>query len=450
MATLTSAGIGSGLDVNSIVTQLMEIERLPLDRLQDEKVEYEAQISAYGSLSSSLSSFQEAMEDLSSVDALKLYTTTSSNEDVIGLSASSDAELGTFGLEVVRLAENHKLTSLEIADTATFGGTAGDSLSIQVGTDVANTITVDLSAASTLSDIRTAINEDANNPGVTATIINGDDGNQKLVLTANDTGEASALTISTAGSVLPADFGFTTVNDIGGDFSLLDAEIKVDGYTITRASNDISDVISGVTLNLESADPGNTHIIGIERDLETVEEVVQGFADAYNALGAAIDSLRAGELEADSSLLTIETQILDVLNSPATGAFETLSEIGLTLQKDGTMELDTDNLQAALASDYSGVADLFAADGDGFANRLESLVDGWLGFGGLIETRTDGLNARIDDNLDSQESMERNLAIVEARYWDQFSALDALVGQLQGTEAFLTDQLANLPGAASG
>ena len=451
MPTISAAGVGSGLDIQSIVSQLMAIERQPLQRLQFKQGQLEAQISAYGQLSSSLSNFQAAMEKLGSVSALKVFNGTSSNPDVVGVTPTSSAELGSFGVEVVRLAENHKMATQESLDTDTFGGRRNDALNIQLGSDPANTITVDLRAAKTLSEIRTAINDDPDNPGVTATIIHGDNNNQKLILTANDSGAENALTLSTSGRINLNAFGFQTLNDIAGDTSLLDAEFTVDGYTITRPSNDISDVISGVTLNLVSEDPGNTHTIAIERDLEAVEEAVQSFATAFNELRASIKSLRAGQLEADSSLLSIERRIFSVLNNPATGGtYSVLSEVGLSMQKDGTMSLDSSDLKAALQSDFDGVAQLFAADGQGYANRLETLADSWLTTGGLIDSREDGLKARVDDLVDRQISFERNLAIVESRHLAKFTALDALVGQLQGTGQFLTNQLAQLPKAYTG
>lgn len=447
MPSISASGVGSGLDIQSIVSQLMDVERQPLQRLQIKQFTLESQISAYGQLSSSLSNFQAAMEKLGSVSALKLFNGTSSNPDVVDVTTSDSPDLGSFGVEVVRLAEQHKMATMEILDTDTIGGRrSDDALNIQVGSDPANTITVDLSTAKTLAEIRTAINDDTNNPGVTATVLNGDNNNQKLILTADDSGAENELTISTSGRVRPRDFGFQTLNDIGGDISLLDAEINVDGYNITRPSNEVSDVISGVTLNLVSADPGNTHTVEIGQDIEAVQAAVKSFADAFNDLRAQIKNLRNGELGVENSLLSVERQIFSVLNSSVTGgAYNVLSEIGLTMQKDGTMSLDSTELEAALRADLDGVAELFGADGQGFANRLATLADGWLSSDGLIDSRQDGLKARVDDLVDRQIAIERNLERVESRFLAQFTALDGLVAQLQSTSQFLTNQLAQLP-----
>ena len=448
MPGISAAGIGSGLDVQGIVSQLMAIERIPLQRLQFKQNLLESQISAYGQLSSTMSSFQSAMDDLSSIEALKVFTSSSSNPDVIDVSANSTANIGTFDVEVVRLAEYHKMSSDEKLNTDTFGGAAGDSITFQVGANVADVITIDMSTAMTLGDMRDAINDDVNNPGVYATVINGDNGNQKIIFTSNESGADNALTATYGGAINAATLNLQTLNDIAGDITQLNAEINVDGYNITRSSNNISDVISGVTLNLKSADIGNVYTISIDRDLESVEASVQGFADAYNELRSSLKTLRNGQLEADSSLLSIERRVLSVINSPANGGvYSVLSEVGLTLQKDGTMSLASTDLKTALQTDFNGVAQLFASDTEGFANRMSSLAGDWLGSGGLLEARTDGLESRIDNLVDRQVSFERNLEAVERRYRTQFSALDALVGQLQGTGQFLTQQLASLPGS---
>ncbi len=445
---ITAPGVGSGLDVQSIVSQLMALERRPLEALARRQDQYEAQLSAYGQLKSALSSFQDAMDELGATDAFKIYAATSADESALEVSANSSASLGTYNVRVERLAANHKMASAEFADTTTFGGTAGDSLTIQVGSTATNSVTVDLSTAMSMEDIRDQINDAADNPGVTATIINGNNGNQKLILTADETGSSSAISLSYGGSIDASTFGMQTLNDIGGDLSLLDSEISVDGYSIMRSTNTLTDVIQGVTLGLQSARPGVDIQVTVERDISAVEESVQGFADAYNDLRSTIRSLREGQLEADSTLLSIERGLLGILNNPtASGTFSHLTEIGVSIQKDGTMSVNNSRLGEALNTDYSGVAELFANADSGYAVRLGSLTGMWLEDGGLIDSRTDGLDSRIEDLEDRQSAMDRRLAQVEARYLKQFSSLDSLMSQLQGTSSFLTSQLASLPGA---
>lgn len=446
---ITAPGVGSGLDVNSIVTQLMALERRPLEALQRRQHQYEAQLSAYGQLKSALSSFQDTMDGLASTEAFKVFSASTSNEDALQVTAASTAPLGSYNVRVERLAGYHKMSSSEFSSADTFGGAAGDSISVQIGADSTHTITIDLSSAKTLEDIRDLINDDVDNPGVSATVVNGNGGNQKLILTAEDSGAASAMTLSYGGNMNAASFGLQTVNDIGGDLALLDAQISVDGYTVTRSGNSISDVIQGVTLNLQQAQPGIDIQVNIDRDLDAAKESVQAFANAYNDLRSSIKNLRNGQLEADSTLLSIERGLLNIMNSPGNGGvYNHLSEIGLTIQKDGNMSVKSTALENALNADFSAVADLFADAQNGYASRFESLTGLWLETGGLIESRTDGLDSRIEILEDRQIAMDRRLGQVESRYLRQFSALDSLVSQLQGTSNFLTSQLASLPGAA--
>ena len=447
MATISSPGIGSGLDVKGLISELMAIERQPLDKLQLEQQQYSAQISAYGQLIGSVSSFESVMNSMGTLSALDIYSTSSSNKDIINITATDNPDQGSFDVEVIRLAEYHKMTSAEKAATDTFGGTAGDEFSIQIGSAPEDTITVDLSTAQTLEQIRDAINADENNPGVHAAIISGDGGVQKLVLTSEETGSVNALTLTYGGSIDSDTLGLQTSNDIGGDIGLLDAQFVVDGLTITRSSNTISDVISGVTFTLEGEDPGTVYRISVNKDVAAIQGLVQSFADAYNALQTAMDDLRAGDLGTDSTLRIIENQLTGTLNTAAQGdTFSVLSEVGLRLQKDGTMELDSAVLESALEQDADAVAVLFAADGDGFANRLSSLADSWIANDGLIESRTDGINASINRLVDKQYSIERKLGIVEERYWKQFTSLDVLLSQMQATSTYLTQQLSALPG----
>ncbi|WP_456406938.1 flagellar filament capping protein FliD [Thiolapillus sp.] len=445
---ITAPGVGSGLDVNSIVNQLMALERRPLEALQRRQHQYEAQLSAYGQLKSALSGFQDAMDGLASTEAFKVFSASTSNEDALQVTAASTAPLGSYNVRVERLAGYHKMASAEFSNTDAFGGGAGDNIAIQIGSDPADTITIDLSSAKTLEEIRDLINDDVSNPGVSATVVNGNGGNQKLILTAEDSGAASAMTLSYGGSLDASSFGLQTLNDIGGDLTLLDAEISVDGYTVTRSSNTISDVIQGVTLSLQQAQPGTDIQVKIDRDLDAAKESVQAFADAYNDLRGSIKNLRNGQLEADSTLLSIERGLLNILNNPGSaGVYNHLSEIGLTIQKDGNMSVKSTTLENALNADFAAVADLFADAQDGYATRFESLTGMWLETGGLIDSRTEGLDSRIESLEDRQAAMDRRLEQIETRYLRQFSALDSLVSQLQGTSSFLTSQLASLPGA---
>jgi flagellar hook-associated protein 2 len=446
---LSAAGIGSGLDVDSIVSQLMALERRPLDLLQQKKDNIDTRISAYGNLKSALSTFQDAMQQLSTPTALKIFTTTSGNDSVFTATASDTAAASSFGIEVIRLAERHKFASDEELDTYTVGGQRNnDALEIQVGSDPANTLTVDLSTAMTFSEIKDAINTDPANPGVTASIVFGNNGNQKLVVTAAESGAASELSFSYPGRVRASDFGFQEVSNSGGNAALLDAEISVDGYSVNRANNTIDDVITGVTLDLQAADPGFVYNLDIGRDTAAVADNVQAFADAYNEIITAIDGLRANELATDSLLYSIENGLRNIMNSPASGlpsGLSYLGDIGVSFSRDGVLTVDAANLESALTNNFSAVSELFATAGQGFANRLDTLVDGWLITNGLIDGRTDSLDDSMRRLETREETLEYRMTQIEARLYAQFGQLDTLLTSLQTTSTFLTQQLAQLP-----
>jgi len=450
---LSAAGIGSGLDVESIVSQLMAFERRPLVSVQNQLSDIDAKVSAFGELKSALSTFQGAMKDLSTPSALKVFTSTSGNDQVFTATANSAAAASSFQIEVVRLAERHKFASAEALNTDTFGGTAGDALNVQVGTDVANTLTVDLAAAQTMGQVRDAINTATNNPGVTATIIIGNAGKQELVITAAESGADNALALSYGGNISPATFGFQEVNNISGNTSLLDAEVSVDGYNITRNSNTLDDVIQGVTLDLNGADPGNPYTLDIARDTAAVAESVQAFADAYNEIRVSIDNLRADGLATDSTLFSVERGLQGVINTPATGlnsGFSYLAEIGVTFSREGIMTVNAANVESSLANDFNAVSELFSTDGQGFANRLDSLVNGWLDTDGLIDGRTDGLDSRRRLLETRESSLEFRMGQIEASLFADFSRLDTLLGSMQVTSDFLAQQLQLLPSGGNG
>jgi len=439
---ISAPGIGSGLDVNSIVNQLMEIERQPLNRLESSKKDLEVQLSAFGQLNSALTTFQSALGDLKTVDAFEVYKAVSSDEGAFTATADSSAATGFVDIQVVSLAEAHKMGSKAIADQdATTLGRAGDRMTFTVNGEA---FTVD-GGGMTLSQLRNAINDAPDNTGVSATIISENSGSNRLVLTAAETGNANAINLSATGR-LRRDLDLGDINDP----AQLDAELLVDGlYTITRSSNTISDAISGITLNL-LAETSSDVQLNVSRDTGSVTESVQAVVDAYNELKTTIGNLsgEGNDLEADNTLRSIESQIQSVFNTPPSGSgggFAYLSEVGVAFQRDGMLSLDSGALQNAIDTDFAGMAELFANDDQGYLFRIDALIGNIVQADGLIDIRQDGLNSRIDRVDQRISDMEYRLELRQQRLLNQFNSLDALMGQLQGTSTFLTQQLAALP-----
>lgn len=440
MASLSAPGIGSGLDVNGIVSQLMELERRPLVALQQRQTEFRSQLSALGQLKSAISTFKDAMEGLSSVEKFKVFTASSSDEGVFTVEAGSNAGGGTFDIQVNNLAERQKLASQQFA-----GGANGDvgtgTLSFTVGGESFDVL-ID-SENDTLTQIRDSINNSAENTGVVASIIN-ESGGSRLIFTAEKTGLAN--TVSVAVSNATGDLGQLDSANLTEIQAADDASITIDNqFTVSSDSNSITDVIEGVTINVTSLGSGE---LDISRDNTAIGESVQAFADAYNNLRGALSSLGQGALSGDSTLRSIGNQMRDVINSAASGlsgGFSNLTEIGVSLLKDGSMSVDTEKLDAAMDDNLAGVAALFSDETEGFAVRFEAMASVLLDTDGVLETREDGINDRIKSLQTREDQVDRRLVSVEEGLRSRFSALDSLLSQLQSTSTFLTGQLASLP-----
>jgi flagellar hook-associated protein 2 len=421
----------------------MEIERQPLARLQSKESIINAQISAYGAFKSKLADFQSAMEALGSASAFKQFQATSQDEDLFSASADSDAVAGEYSINVVALAQRDKLASAAFSDTDSIGqGT----LSISVGAESFDVV-ID-STNDSLAGIRNAINNASANTGVSASIIT-DDAGSRLILTSDDTGTENALSISvsddsdgnnsdSSGLSAFVNANMTTVT------SATDAVVEVDNFTVTSSSNTISGAIEGVSITAKAM---GSSTLSITRDDEAILESVKEFASAYNSLMTEIKSQRSGQLEADSTLLTIERQIRDVFNSGSAisgSSFRYLVEAGVSLDKNGEMKVDEEQVTSLLDSDFSSFVNLFSAEGEGYANRLDSLADGWLQTDGLIDSREVGLNARLDTIDRQRDRMEARLATTEERIRAQYAAMDTLVSSLNSQGNYLLSQLSAL------
>lgn len=444
---ITAAGVGSGIDIETIVSQLMTLERQPLVNLQRRESDVNAQLSAYGQIKSAISSFQDAMDALSTEDKFKIFTATSSDEGVLTAETSASAASGIYNIAIDRLAQNHKMGSAAFDETQTFGGTANDEMTLTVD---GNPMVLDLTTAKTLAEIRDDINSHQDNPGITATILNVGGGQQRLILNADESGYANRIELSFDGDadIDSNTFGFTTSNydpDIAGsmvDLTKLDASFSIDGFALTAASNTVSGVMDGITFELNET---GSSTLKVERDTASIEESVQSFVDSYNNVLAALNTLGAGTLSGDSTLRSISGQMRNVLNTAPvglTGSFSSLSELGIkTNAETGNLELDSGDLSDALDTDFASVSELFSHDDQGFAFRFEALADTFLDTNGIIDSREDGLNDRISDLQDDQADMERRLELKEKALRSQYAALDSLVGSLQSTSNFLLQQL---------
>ncbi|MDH5358620.1 MAG: flagellar filament capping protein FliD [Gammaproteobacteria bacterium] len=451
MATFQAPGIGSGLDVNSIVSQLMALERQPIDKLNKTQSLVNAQISAYGSLKSKVSDFQSAMASLSSLSSFQVFGATSGDDTLFTATADSTATAGSYAIDVVALAERDKIATKAYTDTASVVGEG--TLTIATGT-ASFDVVID-GTNNTVAGIRDAINDASDNTGVTATIVT-DDAGAHLVLSSDETGTANALKITVADStdgINDDDAGLSSLAyDVGGAIvhraaisTAADSVVKIDGFTVTSSSNTVSGALEGVSITAKAL---GSSTLSVTRDDSKISASVQKFADAFNALRKEIDKQRSGQLEADSTLLNMERQMFSILNSGTaiTGSNQSyLVEAGVTIDKLGVMSVDSSAMTELLNSDFNSFANLFAAPDEGFAFRLDAMAEAWLATDGLIDARESGLKTQVDSIDEQKERIEIRLERVEARIRAQFSALDGLVSSLNATGNFLTQQLASMP-----
>ncbi|MCU7906852.1 MAG: flagellar filament capping protein FliD [Candidatus Thiodiazotropha sp. (ex Epidulcina cf. delphinae)] len=437
MATISAAGIGSGLEIESIISSLMEVERIPLRNLQVKAGDLLTQVSAYGRLRSALATFQDSVGALSSSDDFNYFTAAGGDQDAYTVTADNSAAAGSYSISVDNLAATHKLGSTTlIATSDTLIGNAGDQMTITIGSD---NFTVDIGARS-LSSIQDLINQATDNVGVSAGIVQESDTSVHLVLSSDNTGLANQISVAftdSLGGPIADPMGMAQIQAAD------DAQITIDNtYVISRSSNTISDAIQGVSIEL-LAETASASQLTVSRDTDSVSSAVSGLVEGYNALLSSIGELRNGELGGDGTLRLIENQIRSLMGGKAgmAGSYQYASQAGISFEKDGTLSFDSAELTDALTADRDAVVDLFSNDDQGLAFRLDALVESMLSTSGLIDAKEDGLNARVDAANDQIDRTEYRLELTERRYRAQYTALDTLLGQLQSTGNWLTGQL---------
>ena len=386
-------GVGSSLDVNSLVTQLMAAEQQPITALATKEAKYQSQLTAYGSLKGALSTFQSSVAALSSPAKFTAVSATITDTTLATVTASASAMSGRYSMDITQLAQSQKLQSssaFAAASTTIGSGT----LSISFGTystdlsgftinsdKTTKTITIG-SNQSSLSGVRDAIN--AANAGISANIISDGTSSNRLVITSTDSGAANALKITVADSdssntnnaglsQLAYDGRSTLTSHMTQPTGMepKDALLTIDGISIKKPSNTIADAIAGMTVNLLKT--GTTNLT-VKQDTASIQSAVQTFVTAYNTLNTTITTLsqyditnkKAATLTGDSTLNSLKSQLRNVFNTPlstAGGQLSVLSDAGITFQKNGTLALDTTKLSTVLNDTTKDVSTLFSAMG---------------------------------------------------------------------------------------
>lgn len=463
MATISSAGIGSGLDVNSIVTQLMAIERQPLTALQGKATSIQSTVSEYGKIKSAVSTLNDLASKLGGSSAWNQTTASSSSTSVSGTTAGGSP--GTYTVAVQSLSSVQTLATSTFTDSTALTG-AG-TLHIELGTwstgqasftpkAGATAVDVALTATDTLATARDKIN--AAGGGVTALIMTDASGS-RLLLRGNASGAANGFATSGVDS-LAYDSATRQSSSMTLSQTAADAQATVNGLPVTSTTNSFANIVDGLTLNIASVttDPA---IVTVATDTASLKKTLTDFAAAYTAVVELIANdtkydaaaKKGGILQGDSAAVGLQRQLRTIAGtaSSASTAFTHLSDAGLEIQADGSMTVNDTKATNALANlgelkklfSNSSITDPTA---DGFGKRFRVATDAMLGIDGSLTTRSDGLAAQLDRNRKAQDTLSTRLTGIEARLRAQYTALDTQMATLTSQSSFITQQIASWNG----
>lgn len=473
-------GIGSGMDINGMVKALVNAESAPktaqLDRLEKTTT---SKVSALGQFRSALSTFQTSLGKLNDPALFEKRSATSSAADTVSISADANAVAGNYNVQVFNLAQTSKV-ALAGVDNATDPLGSG-TLTINVGEE---TLDIDLTDAS-LADIRDAINSAGKDSGLSASIVSDPSGasGARLVLssTASGTDNDISVAVSEDASADLQQLAFAPAAGSEVDFEpspagedprvarvisySRDANLAIDGITMSSASNTVDDAIQGVSLTLKKAQTAealtnaDTINLRVSEDKGGVRKSITDFVDAYNTMFDSVNKLTsvtsvggddteplAAALVGDSSVRAFMSAMRSELGASSdTEGVRILSDLGITSQRDGKLAVDNTKLNKALDNNFEQVNAFFTGD-KGLMARLDNKVSPYTDKSGVLENRTKALQNTLSSVDEQRESHAARISKLESRLFAQFNAMDMLVSQMNSTSSFLTAQLDSLPG----
>lgn len=470
MPTITSAGIGSGLDIESLVSKLVSAERIPITQLTKRTDGLKTELSAFGKLQGALSTLRDAASKLTTPGTWGGTLATSSDPTSVGVSAGAGAAIANVAVDVKQLAQSQTLVSRTAYPNATTALGQG-SLTITLGawatdgadpptytgfTDKAGAtpITINIGEGQdTLNGIRDAIN--ASGAGVTASIVNDANG-ARLTLRSTATGQTNGFRIEASGGL--ADLGYDPrvgVTSLIQTLPAQNARALVNGIDVSSESNTLKEAIDGLNITLlkTTTIPAS---VAVTQDKESIKKIISDFTAAYNAVNALLreqtkydeGNKTAGALQGDATAIGLQAQLRGIIGGTTTlaGSVGRLAQIGLEPGRDGNLTVSDAKLNTALG-DLDSLKKLFMgldntnSANNGFAQRLRSYIDGALSTEGRLSSRQDGLKKLIDGNNKRMDQLEDRVALTEARLRARYTALDTQMGKLNGLSGYVTQQL---------
>lgn len=480
--TISSAGIGSGLDVNNIVTSLMAVERQPLGRLQSAATTLQTKLSAFGQMKSIASALQDAAKPLFSADSFQLSTAGSSDPSSVSAGTSTKAIPGIYSVSVASLSAAQSVVSTagQFADAGAVVGTG--SVTLRLGTWSAGQtsftpkpgsldITVPIGASeNTLAGIRDKIN--AANSGVSATVVT-DAGGSRLALQSSATGAANGFRVIVAdddgANADAAGLSRLAYDPLGGAArmtlaqSAADTQATINGIAVNSSSNTLDNVIDGITFTLGKVTTQPV-TVNISRNTDAIKAKVAAFVAAYNSLNSFLGSAtkydatskQGALLQGDGTTTGIQNQLHALVSqaSSASSAFKTMSAIGVQVQKDGSLKLDDVAFAAAIANlpeltKALSSVDATNANNSGIGKRFFAWADKLLASNGSIPGKTTALQSQLTLNQKSQDKFNDRLVLIEQRMRAQYTALDTTMSKANALAKYITQQFYTRPSSDS-
>lgn len=462
---ISSVGIGSGLEVETIVKQLVALESKPITALQTKASGINTQISAFSQLKSQISNLQDQLDKLTKPATWLGNTLTSSNSAQVTGTATSSAVQATYDVEVSQMAAGQTIGSGLVASGTTLGP---GKLTISMGTYGANGLTpntkdgknvsfsVDITAEDdSLAKVAAKIN--AAKGDVSATVLKDHTG-ERLVLQSKTTGVNSAFSVEAEGAGLQQFAYNGTDGSMKRSVEAQDTLAKINGIDMASHTNVFEEVAAGVTLTVaqKSAKDAAPVRITIANDTATAKTALKNLVESYNALSNALktmtaydkDSKTAGTLQGDSTAINLQSAMRRLLSGPGGegGAFASLSQMGIAFQTDGTLKIDDTKLDKALKDPESMskffTSDVADANQDGLAVRMKDFTTGLLATGGTFSTKDETLKNALKRNTADQERQTARVTAYEARVRAQYSRLDTQMASLKSLDNYVAQQVA--------
>ncbi len=476
---MADVGIGSGINIGSIVSSMVAAERAPKEtQLANLEKKTTTQITAVGALKSAISDFQTALGALNKPELFQARSATSSKSDLVGVSASTAAGAGSYQVEVEQLATSSKVALAAVKNSpdapARFAsGTLEISLGVPGDPPSKESFSIRVDESNnTLAGMRDAINAAGKAKGVNATVVTDEHGS-RLVLSSSKTGDGRDITVAATSddasvqadqvSLSKLAFDGTSTTDDGPRAlaTAQSARLSIDGLQIVSETNKVEGAIEGVTLDLKAKTVENEPLtIKVAEDKAGVKKQVQSFVDSYNKLIGVINTQTkvtavgddkapvTGALVGDATARTLLNTIRnELVNVQGDGALRALTDLGITTQKDGTLKIDDAKLGKAMDGNFTELPALFTGE-KGLASRLDEKLKPYTETGGILEQRNKVMNETISKIDDQREDLNRRITSLQERLNKQFNAMDLLVGQLANTSSSLLASLENLPWAA--